>query len=260
MSKRLRKVRRELEARRRELDTSKKQREKVVPITMSRYEEAREEPDFYVHHEKSHETMAETNNFILFRILAAVCLFLLIAILFKTNAPQLDGVKQFVQKSYEEEFHFAAISNWYEDQFGRPLALVPMTQEVAQGDPDEQVEMVYALPAAGVIREDFSQDGRGVIIETGLNAEVEAIRGGYVIDVKEGEESLGKTVIVQHYDGTESLYGMLDEIKVNKYDHIQAKDNIGIVSTSKEGEKGVFYFALKKNDIYIDPSEVLTFD
>lgn len=263
MSRRLNKVRKEFESRRRKIDSNVKQRERTVPMLLNRHEEAREEPDFYVQQgvDRSDTTNIKSSDFFLFRAMAAVCLFLLIAILFKTSAPQLDGVKQFVHQSYQQELQFAAIANWYEDQFGRPLALVPINQQVAQGDPNEQLEMAYALPATGVIRENFEENGRGILIETGMDAEVEAVRGGYVIAVGEGEDkSLGKTVVVEHYDGTESLYGMLDKIEVNMYDHIKAGYKIGTVSTNEDAKKGIFYFALKKDENYIDPSEVLSFE
>lgn len=263
MSKRLNKVRKELEMRRRQIDYNVKKRERTAPMLMNRHEEDRGEFDF-LDQKEDHRFDApnvKSRDFFLFRMLASVCLFLIIAILFRSNVPQLDGVKQFVVQSYEQEFQFAEIANWYEEQFGRPLALVPIQQDVAQGDPNEQVEMAYAMPAAGVIREGFEQTGRGILVETGMDVEVEAVKGGYVIAVGGGdEESLGKTVTVQHYDGTESLYGMLDEITVNIYDHIQAGNKIGTVSTNQEAEKGIFYFALKKDDDYINPSEVLPFD
>ncbi len=263
MSKRLNKVRKEFETRRRQIDNSVKHRERTVPMLMNRHVEEREEFDFYLQpgDDQGEKTNIKSRDFFLFRAMAAVCLFLLIAIMFKTSVPQLEGVKRFVQQSYEQELQFAAIANWYEGQFGRPLALVPVNQDVALGDPNEQVEMAYALPVTGVIREGFEQNGRGILIETGMDVEVEAVKGGYVVAVGEQEdESLGKTVTVQHYDGTESLYGMLNQINVNIYDHIQAGYKIGTVSTSEEAEKGIFYFALKKDENYINPSEVLSFD
>lgn len=262
MSNRLNKVRRELEKKRRQIDSSRKGRERAIPLLMNRHEESREDFDIYVHQEKEdREQRGRSGDFLVFRIMTAVCLALVIAILFKSTSPQLDGMKAFITDAYEQELQFAAIANWYENQFGRPLALVPVNQEMAQGDPEEQVEMVYALPAAGTIREDFQQNGSGILIETGLEADVEAVKGGYVISVGEREEeNLGKTVVVQHYDGTESLYGMLDDISVKMYDHIQAGAKIGTVSINEEAQKGIFYFALKKDEHYIDPTDVLSFE
>ncbi|ARK31585.1 M23 family metallopeptidase [Halalkalibacter krulwichiae] len=263
MSKDLNKVRRKLETRRRQINHSVKQRERTVPMLMNRHDEEREEPDFYIPpSDKQDESKSvKKNEFFLFRVMAAVCLFLMTAILFQSQVPQAEGPRNLVKQVYEQELQFAAIADWYENQFGRPLALLPINQNIAQGDPNEQVDVAYALPVLGTISQDFEHDGRGILVETGMNAEVEAVKGGHVIAVTNNEDqSLGKTVTIEHYDGTESVYGMLDTIEVNKYDHIQAGHLIGTVSTNEEAEKGMFYFALKKDNQYINPTDVITFD
>ncbi|MFC0469413.1 peptidoglycan DD-metalloendopeptidase family protein [Halalkalibacter kiskunsagensis] len=264
MSKDLNKVRRKLDSRRRQINQNVKQRERTVPMLMNRHEDAREEPDFYVPPSSNNSALPQVKkgDFFLFRVMAAICLFLMMAILFQSSVPQAEGVKQFVKDSYEQEFQFTAVANWYENQFGRPLALIPMNQDIAQGDPNEQVEMAYALPASGTISQDFEHNGKGILVETGMDAEVEAVKGGQVTKVgrDESEDNLGRTVTVKHYDGTESLYGMLDKVEVNLYDYIKAGFVIGTVSTNAEAGKGIYYFALKKDDQYINPSEVISFD
>ncbi len=261
MSRRLNKLRRDLEKRRRQINIHVKQKEyNKAPLFMSRHEEAREDPEFYLQHDGSKQDghMLQQKEFFLARTLIALCLFLVIGILFKTNVPQFERVRDFVLTTYEQEFQFASIAHWYENQFGRPLALIPAKEEPPR---EEDVEMVYALPTNGVIHEDFEKNGKGILIETAPKADIEAIRGGYVISVGEDKESdLGKTVVVQHYDGTESVYGMLSEIKVNVYDHIQAGTKIGTVAVDEQGEKGIFYLALKQNNHYINPSDVLPFE
>lgn len=190
----------------------------------------------------------------------AVILFLCVGILFKNGSTQLEPVRQFVSNAYSEEFQFAAIANWYEKQFGQPLALLPKNSDVAYQPEDEEDSPVYAAPASGTIREDFSENGRGILVETDIDAEIEAAKGGIVIAVGEGEEGVGKHVIVQHYDETESTYGMLNDIYVNIYDHIQAGRVIGTASENEQGETGIYYFALKKGDSYINPSDVISFE
>ncbi|WP_227936721.1 M23 family metallopeptidase [Alkalihalobacillus deserti] len=262
MSKNLNKVRRKLETRRRQINQDVKQRERTVPMLMNRHEEAREEPDFYVPAESNKGIRpVKSGDFFLFRLMVAVCLFLMTAILFQSQVPQAESAKNLIKQTYEQELQFAAIANWYENQFGRPLALVPLNQDIAQGDPNEQVELAYAMPVLGTISQDFDQDGRGILVETGMNAKVEAVKGGLVKAVGRAEdENLGKSVTVEHYDGTEAVYSMLDKVEVNMYDHIEVGHLIGTVTANTEAEKGIFYFALKKDDQYINPSDVLTFD
>ncbi|ADC48617.1 inhibitor of SpoIVFB [Alkalihalophilus pseudofirmus OF4] len=265
MSKQLNKVKKRLESRRREIQGNVKQRERTAPMLVHKHEDAREEPDFYVEPGsfKSTPPLKKGQDHFLIRAMLSVCIFLIIAIMFKTGAPQFEGVRQFVKGSYEQEFQFAAVANWYENQFGRPLALLPEPRDVALGDVNEEepeAEMVYAVPASGQISEGFEQNGRGVYIETGANTSIEAAKGGYVITVGGiDDEEIGKAVVVQHYDGTESIYGLLNDIHVNMYDHIQAGHEIGTVSTNEEG-RGVYYFALKQGDQYIDPSDVISFE
>ncbi|KMK74706.1 M23 family metallopeptidase [Alkalihalobacillus pseudalcaliphilus] len=198
-------------------------------------------------------------SFLLLRIMISACLFLLVAITYHGSFQALDKAKPWVTYAYEEELQFASIANWYENQFGRPLALLP----TKENEPDEgelSLEgLDYAIPASGgVIAEDFSENGHGVLVETGLEAEVKAVKGGFVESVGE-DEQYGKRVIVQHYDQTKTIYGMLDSIEVNVYDHIQVGHPIGMVSKTVD-EKGQFYFAIQKGDYYIDPSDVISFD
>ncbi|WP_017726804.1 M23 family metallopeptidase [Halalkalibacterium ligniniphilum] len=263
MSKELNKVRRKLESRRREIGETMRRKERSAPMLFTRHDEAREEPDMYVYQDQPKDSLAfKGQDFFILRALVAISLFLLIAIVFKTGIPQLEGARHFVKGAYEQEFQFAMIANWYEEQFGRPLTLVPINQEVALGDlEEEEAEHVYAVPASGKIAESFEQNGRGILVETNVGAAVETVKAGHVIFVGEGEDvTLGKMVVVQHYDGTESMYGMLDEIQVNIYDHLTTGRKIGTVSLMEEEERGVYYFALKEGDEYIDPNEVISFD
>ncbi|GAE36775.1 stage IV sporulation protein FA [Halalkalibacter akibai JCM 9157] len=165
-----------------------------------RHEDAREEPDFYVPPSENQDRspVKAGGDFFLFRLMVAVCLFLMTAILFQSQVPQAEGAKGLVKQAYEQEIQFAAIANWYENQFGRPLALLPINQDVAQGDPNEQVDLAYALPAlGGRVSQGFEEDGKGILVETGMNAEVEAVKGGYVTAVgRDDEESSVKPLLL----------------------------------------------------------------
>ncbi|WP_235715047.1 M23 family peptidase [Halalkalibacter akibai] len=200
MSRDLNKVRRKLESRRRQINQNVRHRERTVPMLTGRHEDAREEPDFYVPPSENQDRspVKAGGDFFLFRLMVAVCLFLMTAILFQSQVPQAEGAKGLVKQAYEQEIQFAAIANWYENQFGRPLALLPINQDVAQGDPNEQVDLAYALPAlGGRVSQGFEEDGKGILVETGMNAEVEAVKGGYVTAVgRDDEESSVKPLLL----------------------------------------------------------------
>ncbi|MBU9710284.1 M23 family metallopeptidase [Evansella tamaricis] len=213
--------------------------------------------------EEKGEPLFSRDRFIM-QILASVCLFFVVGILFQTNSSFLEGPRNFVHHSFQEDFQFGTVAGWYEDAFGRPLALLPPDMSVvAPGDTEDNDQMdVYALPASGTIRESFQQNGRGIYVETDREKQVEAIRGGTVRFMGEDEAGeWGKVVVIRHYDGIESWYGMLDHVSVQLHEFVEPGDIIGTVSHHEEKEDiGVYYFALKDGDNFIDPVEVITID
>ncbi|OCA91249.1 peptidase M23 [Bacillus sp. FJAT-27225] len=188
-----------------------------------------------------------------FKLLAAAVLFLVIAIMFRSQSPTVEPVKEVVLKGFTEDFQFATVSKWYEDKFGKPLALLP--------DPKEKkpVQSDLALPASGKILENFAKNGQGIMIETEKDAPVEAIDEGLVIFAST-KEGLGKTVVIQHGDKSESWYGNLDKISVGLYDHVGKAKEIGQVGPGADETKGEFYFAIKKKEGFIDPIQVISFE
>ncbi|MFB4158284.1 peptidoglycan DD-metalloendopeptidase family protein [Geomicrobium sp. JSM 1781026] len=268
MGDQLDQIRREAEKKRRkEWKPADSPKEKThLAYYPSREEMNEHEPEFYMWRDDEKKMKTSSRNekvrqrfFI--QWLCALGIFVVTAIVAQTNQASLEPVRQTAMQWYGEEFQFAAVSGWYEEQFGRPLALFP-------GDLNESGEQIeapigegYALPAAGIIevRESFSENGQAMIVETAEDAMVTAARGGVVIRAGADSE-WGDAVVVQHEDGTEAMYGTLDAIDVNLYDHVQSGDVLGAVTTSDEFEGGSFMFGLRKNNEFIDPNEVMTFD
>ncbi|MCT8137523.1 M23 family metallopeptidase [Anaerobacillus sp. CMMVII] len=262
MANRVDEIRRKIQARRRKISSEIGRKERSQPQYYPSHSESRDDTDYYFPSSAKGAGEPEEKLFrkdiLMFQILTAVCLFLIVGILFRTQIPQLEGARQFVKNSFEQEFQFATVANWYEDQFGKPLALLPTTRDVALENLEgEELNVAYAVPATGRVTKSFDQDGKGVIIETVSNSNVEAAKSGMVRFVAE-EETLGKTVIIAHYDGGESWYAMLDKVEVNLYDHIEAGKKIGTVSLNDN--KGFYYFALKEGETFINPLEVISFD
>jgi stage IV sporulation protein FA len=195
----------------------------------------------------------------LFKLLASACLFLVIAILFRNHTATLDSTRNVVKKTMETEFQFATVSNWYENKFGKPLALFPFTDKKTNQNLVSNPQ--YAVPASGRILENFQKNGQGIMIERGKGTKVEAMNAGIVRFAGE-KDGLGKTVIIQHSDQTESWYGNLESINVNLYEYVDKGKKVGTVSGSagKDKSKGEFYFAIKKGDHFIDPIQVIRFE
>jgi len=190
-----------------------------------------------------------------FKILASILLFLGIAILFRNQSAGLESARTFIVKTMETDFKFAVVSNWYEEKFGKPLALLPFNEK---DNADNKQEAKGAVPVTGKILENFKKNGQGIMIQTGKGAPVQAINDGFVTfaGVKDG---LGKTIVIQHADETETWYGNLADIKVKLYEYIDNKTIVGTVSDSAgdDASKGQYYFAVKKGDAFIDPIKVI---
>lgn len=259
MDNRVEKIRRKIEERRKKFDSTKaRKNQRSQPQYYPSHQESRDEPDYYLPSLREIDQSEEKffrKDILILQLLAAISIFLIIGILFKTESPQFEDARQFVSTSFEEEFQFATVAHWYEGQFGRPLALLPTTTNLALEDLNS--DLAYAVPATGRIAKSFSEDGKGVIVETIANTNIEVAKSGMVRFVAE-EENLGKTVIVAHYDGGESWYAMLDHVDVKLYDHVEAGSKIGTVSLKEN--KGVYYFALKEGETFINPIEVISFE
>jgi stage IV sporulation protein FA len=190
-----------------------------------------------------------------FKILLSLCLFLVIAVMFKHPSARLDTARNFVKDNMSHEFEFASISTWYENAFGKPIAFLPTEQGTETVDSGEG----YAMPASGKIAETFEANGEGIILETGKGSKVEAINEGVVIFAGE-KEGIGKTVVIQHANKTESWYGQLEKIDVKLYDLVKKGNVVGQVTLSEDGSKGRFYLAIKENDAFVDPKKVISFE
>ncbi|MBU8879552.1 M23 family metallopeptidase [Bacillus sp. FJAT-29790] len=192
----------------------------------------------------------------IFKILASACLFLIVAILFKNEATPLEPARNFVKSSMNEDFQFVAVSNWYEKQFGKPLALLPSIDGKKDGSSPTKE---YALPASARILENFEVNGQRITIETGKGAAVEAMSEG-LVKFAGKKDGFGKTVIIKHVDNSESWYGNLDKINVNLFEQIEKGTELGTSTDTKDGMNGSFYFAIKKDDDFIDPIRVIPFE
>lgn len=194
---------------------------------------------------------------LIFKILASACLFLLTAILFKSSGSSLDYLRTSVTKTFEDDFKFAAVSEWYEEKFGEPLAFFP--SESADDEDDWSAD--YAVPASGRVRvlESFEVSDQGITIETAINEPVKAVKQGVVIFAGSKEET-GQTVIIQHSDDSYTWYGQLKEIEVSYNQRVPMGEQVGTVSDGNGTGKGKFYFAIKKGDEFIDPIQVISFE
>ncbi|KJE27318.1 peptidase M23 family protein [Geobacillus kaustophilus] len=256
MDRRVREIRKRIERRRKERQYYEAKRRKE-PNWEAADEERYGLPvvtyDRYSFESEPHPLFRK--EWFLFQTFIAACLVLVTAILFRHPSASLDPARQFVKRTMETEFQFAAVSAWYEKTFGEPLAFFAPKKE-------EKVKTAssYAVPASGRILESFEKNREGVTIETENGAKVEAMKEG-IVTFAGTKDRLGKTVIIQHADGTETWYGHLGAISVKLYDFVEMGQEVGTAEASEANkQKGLFYFAIKQGDEFIDPIQVISFE
>jgi stage IV sporulation protein FA len=197
----------------------------------------------------------------LMKILAATILFLMVGILFKNESPQFMETRSFVNEVFEKDFQFATVAQWYEEKFGMPLAILPSTEDDENNGEkvDDAKDMGYAIPASGHVSQPFTSDGRGLMIETNENSEVKVVKDGFVSFIGDRND-IGKTVIIDHPGGGQTWYGMLETVELNLYNYVKTGTVVGLASKGQGEVKGEFYFAIKQEDTFIDPIQVIKFE
>ncbi|UOQ93867.1 M23 family metallopeptidase [Halobacillus shinanisalinarum] len=195
-------------------------------------------------------TTKKRTSFLGVQVLFSVLLFTGVVVSEKTDLAITEQPEAWVVSQLEEEFPFASVTAWYNERFGDPLQIV----QQKEGGGTAQL----ALPVNGTVKEPFQNHGRGIIMTTDGGSEVKAVKPGTIIFAGNDEQT-DKTIIVQHKDGTNTIYGFLSAIDVHLYQHIEAQEAIGQLNTA-DGETKEFFFAVKKDEQYLDPVEVIKVD
>ncbi|WP_405100896.1 peptidoglycan DD-metalloendopeptidase family protein [Oceanobacillus sp. FSL H7-0719] len=193
----------------------------------------------------------ELYSSIMFKAIFAGILFFSTAILFNTDKAFFAKPKEIAVNLLQDEFPFAKVNIWYQDMFGSPLAFSP------QSETNTQVDNEGVMPVSGDITETFQVNGKGVKISPGKEVDVSAHQDGVVIFAGKSAET-GKTIIVQHADGTNSSYGFLNEFDVHMYQYVTASQRIG--KFIPETEQEAMYFSIEKENLFLDPVEVIEVD
>lgn len=200
-----------------------------------------------------------SNRFLIRCVLAAV-LVLAVSWINRQDHERFQRIQSSIETAMSHEFQFAAVADWYQKNLGEPVGFLPDLNKKPQdvegqvAEPEKKTE--YAVPVNGEITGTYNDKTKGVTVSTTSHSEVSAVQDGLVVFAGEKKDS-GRTVVIQHKDNTESWYGKLDETKVKVYETVKKGQKIGTTSGDK---KGNFYFALKKEEKFIDPIQVMSFD
>lgn len=178
--------------------------------------------------------------------------------MFEIEHPLAQHGQAFVREAMTEEINFEAVAIWYKDVFAGAPSFIPLFNsgegaELVDGKPNTPV--VAPLEDAAVVRT-FADLLSGVELAGASEAEVVAAETGRVIQVTER----GDSILIQHANNRMTIYGKLGSAAVAVNDWVEAGQLIGTLPAAQDGEYSYLHFAVKQNDRYIDPLDVIPFD
>ncbi|WP_042146155.1 M23 family metallopeptidase [Paucisalibacillus sp. EB02] len=232
---------------------SKTDRGKVSTIMPSLPQEE-EKHGFYpnfIDPSASNQSRSNAITGVILKGIFSVMLFFSIAIIWQNDAEIFEKPRQWTSNVLTEEFPFASVYQWYKDSFGTPLSFIP-------GNDSKVVEeAALALPVSGSVIETFQANGKGIMIAPNETTSVSALREGVVIFSGKKSDT-NKTVVVQHADESTTTYGFMSSIDVHLYQIVDANQRIGEFTPTEASE--MVYFAIEKNNEYVDPVQVVEVD
>ncbi|MUG46138.1 M23 family metallopeptidase [Paenibacillus woosongensis] len=177
--------------------------------------------------------------------------------------PWAGSIRLFVAHSLTYEMDFGAAEAWYKRNFGGAPTFIPIFRQSEDKGVKVNNASSFSTPLDGRIASAFALSLRGINIvpanDSSTGLQVKSVETGRVLSV--GNDAFtGETVVVQHAGGYVSIYGNLLQSFVEKGDWLESGDLVGKLAASSEQNVPTLYFALKKNDRYIDPADVIPFD
>ncbi|MNW44408.1 Stage IV sporulation protein FA [compost metagenome] len=169
-------------------------------------------------------------------------------------------IRAFIAKSLTVEMDFQAVEAWYTRYFGGAPSFIPIFKTNEDSGLRVGAAAGFSSPIAGHLASPFALSLKGIEIipDTG-SSQVKTIETGRVLRVAR-DAVTGQTVTVQHAGGYVSVYGHLEQISVEKGDWLEGGDVLGSLPPRTQSPLPTLYFAIQKDDRYIDPADVIPFD
>lgn len=206
------------------------------------------------------KTFVPLGGFSLINMTVCIIVFLAVWGLFQLRQPWALRSQQAIESALNDSVRMDEAAAWYESVFSGSPSWIPLfnhnrdvTEATAQGADFTN----WVPPVKGEVIAPFSAKQPGIQIAVNGQQAVQASQAGRIIYV--GHTVTGETVMIQHPDHICSIYGWLDRVAVSENDWVE-KGDVLAAGVSEQDGKGVFYFSLKGDTLYMDPAEVMDFD
>ncbi|AZK46500.1 M23 family metallopeptidase [Paenibacillus lentus] len=196
------------------------------------------------------------------RLSLSMLLFAGLWAIYRYEPPWSGEIRLFVAHSLTHEMDFGAAEAWYKRNFGGAPTFIPIFRQTEEHGIKVSHSGSFTVPLEGKIADAFAISLKGINIlplgDSPADLQVKSVETGRVLNVS-NDAFTGQTITIQHASGYVSIYGHLQQAFVEKGDWVESGDLVGRLEALSEQEP-VLYFALKKDDRYIDPADVIPFD
>ncbi|MEK3882691.1 M23 family metallopeptidase [Paenibacillus sp. PL2-23] len=193
------------------------------------------------------------------KLIVSAALFGGIWMLFELDHPLAKQGQQLITEAMTDEMNLDAVALWYKDVFAGAPSFIPLFEEKGGGaalvDGQPNTPIVAPIEEAAVVRT-FAELLNGIELAGASGATVFAAETGRVIQVTEQ----GDSVLIQHANDRITIYGKLASASVSVNDWVEAGQPIGSLQTAVYGDQSFLLFAVKQNDRYVDPLDVIPLD
>ena len=172
---------------------------------------------------------------LILRSMIAIVLFLVLAIISKSNTTYKDLI---VNQVYEKNISFAKIKSLYNKYLG---GIAPLEKVI-----DSEISVFNEK----LSYEDASKYYDGVKLTVNLNYLVPIQKEGMVIFIGE-KENYGNVVIIEGVDGIDIWYGNMETTTIKLYDYVEQGTYLG---TTKDNN---LYLVYQKDGKFLDYKEYL---
>ncbi|XEC93176.1 peptidoglycan DD-metalloendopeptidase family protein [Paenibacillus tarimensis] len=196
------------------------------------------------------------------KLLISVLLFGAIWGMFQLDTPWARSGQTIVADALSNEMNFEAVAAWYHDTFSGSPAFIPIfgPKEQSAERADGSAQLPVAVPVQnGTVIHTFAELLNGVEIAAAPGAAVSAVETGRVTVVS-GGSGAGETILIQHANRRVTVYGKLGQSNVKVNDWVEAGEKIGSLIEAEGSDIALLFFAVKDNDKYIDPMDVVPLD
>lgn len=195
--------------------------------------------------------------------MVAGVLFVIIFAMSHSEHPVAQRGKAIVTAALTDTIDFGSAAAWYERTFAGAPSFIPIFRD-KEGGTVQYTEGTIQLPivapvSGGMIVQSFAQTLSGVDIAVKNGGNVIASETGRISLVSDNGEG-GKTVVIQHANGRETIYGKLAAAQVAESDWVEAGQDIGTLQSAGEDGTSLLFFAVKEKGRYVDPADVIPFD